>query len=604
MLSLPFPNPILPVERPSGRKGNKKVRTGCITCKIRKVKCDEARPHCLRCVKSHRKCDGYQTPSPRSTQGAMSPSPTPGFESSSSASQTARAFDYYRTRSAGVLSGKLDNDFWGGLVLRLSATEPAVHHAILAVSSLHEYVDVKSATGRELNRTFAFREYGNAIRSLRNWSQRDEPSAVPLIVCILFICIEFLADRDAASQMHILQGRKILAGLTDDHSPSMEIIKHWLVPIYSRLSLASILFGNQPASIPAHLKPSTEVPAIFASIEYARSSLYLILDEGLLFSRRAYQTIYNPATEPDQLQELEADQQRLLSQLSRWNAAFTVFTSTNPQPSSSENVINMLRIYYQASLIWISTANQVDELAFDAHLSDFASIISLASTIISSFPANAKMEAFSFEMELIGPLYWTAAKCRHPLLRRAALQLLMRDQMRNRRESLWHVRETIVTAASVIEKEEAGLFSPSASGGARESSFDSSHSDETNSEFSPKPAAEPSGVPISSPPSLAPLTPSFTDPMPEEDNYVPEFTSGSFDSPPSPTTIAMEAMRNLDLDTVKASCLEAPFGIPESKRIKNTLIGQTENGGVWITIFRDPEPGGTQWNVQKEFLQC
>src|SRR5450755_1287659 len=36
-----------------------KVRTGCVTCKIRRVKCDETKPSCLKCTRSGRKCDGY-----------------------------------------------------------------------------------------------------------------------------------------------------------------------------------------------------------------------------------------------------------------------------------------------------------------------------------------------------------------------------------------------------------------------------------------------------------------------------------------------------------------------------------------------------------------
>ncbi|KAI1169026.1 hypothetical protein F5B18DRAFT_5880 [Nemania serpens] len=46
-----------PVKR---RATHAKARTGCLTCKKRRVKCDEARPHCARCIKSGHKCTGYQ----------------------------------------------------------------------------------------------------------------------------------------------------------------------------------------------------------------------------------------------------------------------------------------------------------------------------------------------------------------------------------------------------------------------------------------------------------------------------------------------------------------------------------------------------------------
>lgn len=38
-----------------------KVRTGCSTCKSRRIKCDEHKPECLRCLKSGLTCSGYDS---------------------------------------------------------------------------------------------------------------------------------------------------------------------------------------------------------------------------------------------------------------------------------------------------------------------------------------------------------------------------------------------------------------------------------------------------------------------------------------------------------------------------------------------------------------
>ncbi|KAI8308764.1 Aspercryptin biosynthesis cluster-specific transcription regulator atnN [Colletotrichum sp. SAR11_59] len=48
---------------PSTRASKPKVRTGCITCKRRRVKCDEAKPTCHNCVKRKVPCEGYITES-------------------------------------------------------------------------------------------------------------------------------------------------------------------------------------------------------------------------------------------------------------------------------------------------------------------------------------------------------------------------------------------------------------------------------------------------------------------------------------------------------------------------------------------------------------
>lgn len=43
------------------RRAHRKVRTGCLTCKIRRKKCDESKPECQRCRSTGRVCDGYST---------------------------------------------------------------------------------------------------------------------------------------------------------------------------------------------------------------------------------------------------------------------------------------------------------------------------------------------------------------------------------------------------------------------------------------------------------------------------------------------------------------------------------------------------------------
>ncbi|KAJ6779757.1 hypothetical protein PWT90_06289 [Aphanocladium album] len=49
---------------PRQRKWAPRTRTGCITCRLRRIKCDEARPVCKRCTTSRLDCQGYATPDP------------------------------------------------------------------------------------------------------------------------------------------------------------------------------------------------------------------------------------------------------------------------------------------------------------------------------------------------------------------------------------------------------------------------------------------------------------------------------------------------------------------------------------------------------------
>ncbi|KAF2629412.1 hypothetical protein BU25DRAFT_21688 [Macroventuria anomochaeta] len=43
----------------SAIKMRKRTKTGCLTCRKRRIKCGEERPTCTNCVKSKRQCEGY-----------------------------------------------------------------------------------------------------------------------------------------------------------------------------------------------------------------------------------------------------------------------------------------------------------------------------------------------------------------------------------------------------------------------------------------------------------------------------------------------------------------------------------------------------------------
>lgn len=40
-------------------KIRKRIKTGCLTCRKRRIKCDEGRPSCANCIKFKRGCEGY-----------------------------------------------------------------------------------------------------------------------------------------------------------------------------------------------------------------------------------------------------------------------------------------------------------------------------------------------------------------------------------------------------------------------------------------------------------------------------------------------------------------------------------------------------------------
>lgn len=112
---------------------------------------------------------------------------------------------------------------------------------------------------------------------------------------------------------------------------------------------------------------------------------------------------------------------------------------------------------------------EVEETAWDAHVVDFETIVSLAGKLpglkideelkAKARPAGPMLakrctlrDLFTFEMGAMPAVYFTALKCRDPVIRRRAIQVLA--GMRPRREGLWDARQLEAIAKRVLEVEE------------------------------------------------------------------------------------------------------------------------------------------------------
>ena len=512
--------------------------------------------------------------------------------------ESCRAFDHYRSQSAPILGNILDSEFWGGLVMRLSVSEPVVRHAVLALSRLHEHTSTANSERAATIPAFVFAEYGKSIDALKKW--QDGP-VVPLLACVLFVCIEFLLDNEEATKVHIFQGRQLLCSLENEPLHTREMIKRDLVPMYTRLGLAAFLYGVQPARVPESMLHSLSPPGQYESISQARSYLYHILDDALRFSTSAKTKLYDAKVSPDETQKLQAKQQQILSFLEQWYASFVVLTSTSKSSQATLSVQCLLHIYYNAAVIWTSTALSTHEMAYDEHTASFGAVISNAATIINGSHRGSRLHAFSFETELVAPIYWTVIKCRHPTLRRAALKLLMRDELRGRRENLWHSQEAITVALRAIQIEDQNK-----TGTCRGDALDIIHtvSSSEHCTFTLRSNVSVSfkshlSVPIFWPPTTTVGGSLETDDIsdsPESSEANWTFPNGG---PYSENPIVPD---DICSDFGEAANTTSPYGVAEAQRIKNILIGPREVGGIWVTIFKEPIIGEEQWDVTKELL--
>ncbi|KAI1309181.1 hypothetical protein F5Y03DRAFT_74134 [Xylaria venustula] len=420
------------------RKGSLKVRTGCRTCKVRKVKCDEEKPFCKRCTTTGRKCDGYGPPP---TSSALTwHRPRHLFPNVHDTSER-RCLQYFIEVAAPVLSGPLDPYFWTHLVLQFSQMEPAVRHSVVAVSSLYEQVHHHHMILPQSDDSLVLSHYNAAIRHLKT----VKSESLVLLVCILFVCIEFLRGNQDAATEHSHHGISILKRVEE----TFPWTKEYLSPIFRRLSLLPFFFRVADRSQP-HLHCLDDDIPPFSTSSDAQFYLDGIVGRTVRLIRlgdayRVGDMIHKPVS-PD----IIAEQELTLTLLRKWHSSFVKLDFKSPETRLAGILGCNMFMRYQICCVWVKTAYEFEETAYDQCLDNFRSMVS-AAAMVESADYSAKAVKFTFEMGFIPLLFFVAMKCRCLETRLLALSLMKR--LSPARENLWEMATFFAAAKRIIEIE-------------------------------------------------------------------------------------------------------------------------------------------------------
>ncbi|KAG4424225.1 hypothetical protein IFR04_002629 [Cadophora malorum] len=224
-----------------GRAGKPKVRTGCKTCKRRKVKCDEGKPGCLRCLKFGTECEGYRpkrsdqlTKATKSTTAhrerlllpndsqliirrASEPIPRP---SRSLATPQLRGGledqQYLRIKNIEGDNGLLglgEEDFhftpWDHRPSISSDTEPTIQQlkdSIAALSRAKNSERSGDSSGlAAAHFNYAFRQYGRALEGIREIASSTEihPTKLLLHSSVLIFIFESIQGNSMTAITHL-----------------------------------------------------------------------------------------------------------------------------------------------------------------------------------------------------------------------------------------------------------------------------------------------------------------------------------------------------------------------------------------------------------------
>ncbi|KAF5575512.1 C6 zinc finger domain-containing protein [Fusarium pseudocircinatum] len=460
----------------------RRVKTGCSTCKARKVKCDEQRPSCRRCISTGLKCSGY------GVWGGGHAAATPCLEIYRPSNlgpvrrlnaQDRRILEWFR---GAKFEGIFPFPFWETLIPQTIYSEPVILNCVLALGSAHHRacIDMQPMNSQRTvdkleSTTLLY--YNMAINSLNSYwrgvSQVDGSrthTRVTLIACLAFIIIEYLQKHSAQGLRHLQHGLRILRNPVYNYGrqPSRDPIDDWLAEAFSRLDiqtrpLLNVTTDNQ--TYPS-IWYNGERTIMLSSLHEARQHLDSLISEAYRLQHLGRNAESSATT--SLLFNALSIQQRLQRDLCSWLQAFRTWqtrtTSSHQPPLSSPEQLapRLLLVYHTMANIMAATALYVgDESVFDHHIPQFASIIATAEELLETYrpPTSRHVTphchcsqyfTFTSDLGLIPVLYYTAIKCRDLQLRQNALSLLA---TKTHQEGIWEGSTAALIAAEVVRLE-------------------------------------------------------------------------------------------------------------------------------------------------------
>jgi len=329
--------------------------------------------------------------------------------------------------------------------MQLSHREPAIRHAVMALSSLYEHFQHEPKLPLLMpTNLFALRHYNAAIEKLL--VNPDE--AVVLVVCTIFLCIEFLQGNAQSAINHCRSGILIL----NKACPSSAWARICLLPMFSRLSIFPLFFGGTVSSFPCVAGLETNTPPRFSSIVDAKSSLDVLLAISIRFVRSCEDYRlgkFRCRAVPEVLRKQQGSLERSLD---AWYDAFSQsrrYAHTRFEGDSF--ACCLLQVKLLVSQIWVNTAVERAEIAYDRHVDKFQFIVDLASQVALPESQALGQPGFIFDIGFTPLLYFVAMKCRRLSTRVEALSLMR--SLGSGQETLWNLETLFHVGRRLIEIE-------------------------------------------------------------------------------------------------------------------------------------------------------
>ncbi|CAJ2513210.1 Uu.00g013290.m01.CDS01 [Anthostomella pinea] len=391
-----------------------KVKTGCATCRIRRVKCDENKPSCQRCVGTGRTCDGYESPFRlfASQPPPINDAHAGGIKSGASSHRIRPTSTEITPEDIDLLSRcfstktifdvNIGCDDEARHVLQASLTDPPIRHAVLSLRALREHLETSgnlspSVAQQTPGYDYGLQEYCMALGGLASNLSCPGSDGLKsaLLCCQIFVSIEQVRGNYAAMAQHIVRGLGIMhqyrarpsLHATNELLPAHDVQLPFVDVFLIKLFAAPCKFAELPARTDTNEMTMSACPMstqqqpgesrqLRSIAPDMRTELTRIASSTLEFLEKV-----SRVTSAGSALQLLSDKASLLDSLGSWLADLElVHKKMNPAGSEPLSV-SFMRLFYQILIIVLlgaldSSADLDAELRTEnGRLQDVASIV-------------------------------------------------------------------------------------------------------------------------------------------------------------------------------------------------------------------------------------
>lgn len=437
--------------------------------RMRRLKCDEAKPTCLRCATFRVQCGGYSWTTASTASLPQQPSALLGLCRDASP-QDREIFFTLRTMVFNDISGAFDRNFWTVDAVRAAQAYPAVWHAGLAVTALQQSLArAKTTQGGSCHyRLRAMEQYGRAVRSIINTTRQTDLTLADkeavLLSNVLLIGFCCLQDDTNAAMAHIGNSLQIFYrwrfwdGTTNCATRGTILNTGSLVGLFRRFELQFTMTWEPSAGQTWKIQEPSAWPSLsaFTSTMDAYAE-FIPLD---LAFRTGYSKVQGVGvvSHPN-----PAPLHTIRTLLITWKAKFNAFLQSRYVRPADEECVLTLQICSAAieiSLL-LSLAGNATPLSYDAFYPAHKAITGQAERLYDVVIKNRETrqslhipQQFSFSMSVCDQLQ-RVGLCRDGAVRRRAIAVLRKWPYR---DGMSNPAATAAMMEAVMLFEEQGLL--------------------------------------------------------------------------------------------------------------------------------------------------